>query len=588
MRHHPIACGLTALFSLSAVGALAEDRVHTATPIKHLVVIFQENVSFDHYFGTYPIAQNNPGENPFRASSRTPKNVNTLLTPLDVNNHFLPLAGLDLINKNPNGPLGSGAAINGADASNPFRLTPAQALTSDQGHNDLPEQDADDNGKMDAFPHFTGTSGPPPTGIGRSLVMGYYDGNTVAAMWNYAQHFALNDNAWTTTFGPSTPGALNLISGQTSGFDAFINVVDSLGNLLHNTHEAKDGHGNYTEIGDGDPYLDVCSNTSIDNVTVHGRNIGDLLNARDITWGSFMGGFDLTITNADGSTGCKRSSTTTAPGTVTFTSADYIPHHAWFQYFASTRNITHARPGSVVAIGHTRDPHTGKVDAANHQYDIHDFFDALRAGNFPAVSFLKAPAYQDGHPGYSDPIDEQHFIVNVINTLEKNPEWESTAVIILYDDSDGWYDHQMPPVVNASFTTADALNGPGVCQVGQQQGRPVAATPLNGAFGQPAQGRCGYGTRIPLIAVSPFSKVNYVDHTLVDQSSVLRFIEDNWLFGERIQPNGSFDTIAGPLNNMFDFDRHEEGEARKVFLDPSSGAVVFTAASDDGDQRGQN
>jgi phospholipase C len=495
-----------------------------------------------------------------------------------VNNHFVPLAGLDLINKNPNGPLGSGAAINGADASNPFRLSPAQALTSDQGHNDLPEQLADDNGKMDDFPHYTGTSGPPPVGIGKGLVMGYYDGNTVTAMWNYAQHFALSDNAWTTTFGPSTPGALNLIAGQNSGLDVFVNVADSSGNLLHNTHEAKDGNGNYTEIGDGEPYLDACSNTGIDNVTLHGRNIGDLLNAKDITWGSFMGGFDLTITNANGTTGCQRSSATVAPGTVQFTSADYIPHHAWFQYFASTRNISHARPGSVAAIGHTRDPHTRAVDPANHQYDIHDFFDALSAGNFPAVSFLKAPAYQDGHPGYSDPIDEQNFVVNVINTLEKNPEWESTAVIILYDDSDGWYDHQMPPVVNPSFTTADALNGPGVCKVGLQQGRPVVTTPLNGAFGLPAQGRCGYGTRIPVIAVSPFAKVNYVDHTLMDQSSVLRFIEDNWLFGERIQPGGSFDTIAGPLNNMFDFDRRQQGEARKLFLDPATGAVVSISA----------
>jgi phospholipase C len=378
MRHHPIVCGFTALLALCAVSALAEDRgaghrVHTATPIKHLVVIFQENVSFDHYFGTYPMAQNNPGETPFHASSHTPKSINTLLTPLDVNNHFVPLAGLDLIHNNPNGPLGSGAAINGADASNPFRLAPAQALTSDQGHNDLPEQLADDNGKMDAFPHYTGTSGPPPVGIGKSLVMGYYDGNTVAAIWNYAQHFALNDNAWTTTFGPSTPGALNLISGQNSGLDVFANVVDSLGNLLHTTHEVKDGNGNYTEIGDGEPYLDVCSNTTIDNVTVHGRNIGDLLNAKDITWGSFMGGFDLTTTNASGTTGCQRSTTTMAPGTVQVTSADYIPHHAWFQYFASTRNVSHARPSSVAAIGHTRDPHTGAVDPANHQYDIHDF-----------------------------------------------------------------------------------------------------------------------------------------------------------------------------------------------------------------------
>ena len=176
MKYRALFGCLTAAFAVITAGALADDhdrdrddqRVRTATPIKHVVVIFQENVSFDHYFGTYPNAQNNAGEAPFHASPRTPKSINTLLTPLDVNNHFVPLSGLDLLNNNPNGPLGSGAAINGADASNPFRLTPTQGLTSDQGHNDLPEQSADDNGRMDAFPHFTGTSGPPPAGIGKA------------------------------------------------------------------------------------------------------------------------------------------------------------------------------------------------------------------------------------------------------------------------------------------------------------------------------------------------------------------------------------------------------------------------------------
>jgi len=56
------------------------------------------------------------------------------------------------------------------------------------------------------------------------------------------------------------------------------------------------------------------------------------------------------------------------------------------------------------------------------------------------VSFLKAAAYQDGHAGYSDPLDEQHFLVDTINHLERLPSWKSTAVVIAYDDSDGWYD----------------------------------------------------------------------------------------------------------------------------------------------------
>ena len=91
---------------------------------------------------------------------------------------------------------------------------------------------------------------------------------------------------------------------------------------------------------------------------------------------------------------------------------------------------------------------------------------------------------------------------------------------------------------------------------------------------------------MPLLVISPFAKRNHVDHTLTDQTSVLRFIEDNWLNGERIQPGGSFDTIAGTLNNMFDFDRDGD-EPRRVILDEATGAVVSVSASrDDDDDRG--
>src|SRR5260221_8335172 len=357
----PTAFGMVSAMALALAGALAEDRsgrdsddfhrIPTATPIKHVVVIFQENVSFDHYFGTYPNALNLPGETTFKARPRTPK-VNNLVNPLDVEHNFKPLTGVDLLHNNPNSvatnpvnpvpPLTNGVANkNGSNASNPFRLSPAQALTSDQGHNESPEQSAYDNGHMDGFPVFVG-SGGTPTGTGKSLVMGYYDGNTVSAMWNYAQHFALNDNNYTTQFGPSTPGALNLISGQTSGFDATLNVLGPTNNLLHATHEAFSDAAHtpssLTEIGDGDPLLDVCSNPAIDQVTMHGKNIGDLLNAKGITWGSFMGGFDLSIKNPNGTTGCARETNPTAPGTPAFTSVDYIPHHAWFQYYVSTRN----------------------------------------------------------------------------------------------------------------------------------------------------------------------------------------------------------------------------------------------------------
>src|SRR5437016_12041288 len=92
--------------------------------------------------------------------------------------------------------------------------------------------------------------------------------------------------------------------------------------------------------------------------------------------------------------------------------------------------------------------------------------------------------------------------------------------------------------------------------------------PIRDDAGQPIQGRCGYGPRLPLIVVSPFAKRNFVDHTLTDLSSIVRFIEDNWGTG-RIG-GGSFDAVAGPLMNMFDFSDRGSDE-RQVFLDPATG-----------------
>ena len=77
-----------------------------------------------------------------------------------------------------------------------------------------------------------------------------------------------------------------------------------------------------------------------------------------------------------------------------------------------------------------------------------DFWRAANAGNMPAVSFLKAPNYQNGHPYTSDPIDEQNYLVNTINRLQNLPEWNSMLIIVTWDDSDGWYDHVMPQIVS--------------------------------------------------------------------------------------------------------------------------------------------
>jgi phospholipase C len=512
----------------------------TTTPIKHVVVIYGENVSFDHYFGTYPNATNPAGEPQFHALPNTPT-VNGLDT--------------SLLDDNPN-------------EYNPERLGPEQAVTCDQNHGYSAEQSAFDGGLMDQFVQdTTGGSCTQQTYLDnqtygpKGIVMDYYDGNTVTALWNYTQHFTLNDNSYSTQFGPSTPGALNVVSGQTNGAVAENGTTTAV--------------ANGTDIGDGDPVYDECSNpttalsttdipgTSIaepggTTIGMTGQNIGNLLNTKSITWGWFEGGFTPS-SYSDGRPICATAHANIGGAST----ADYVQHHEPFQYYASTANPMHNSPTSVSQVGVSDPTGTSLANAVNHQYDVSWFNQTIDNGNMPAVSYLKAPAYEDGHGGYSDPLDEQKFVVDEINEIEQSKFWPSTAIIIAYDDSDGWYDHQMGPIIRQSQDTADTLNGPGKC------GSTTTA---------PAQNdRCGVGPRQPLLVISPWAKQNYVDNTFTEQASIVRFIEDNWSLG-RIG-NDSADASSGSLLNAFDFNQ-SYGHAPAIILNDTTGEIEKTIYPD--------
>jgi phospholipase C len=600
------ALGTAVALSLPAGVEAAQTVAHpaagaTATPIKHVVVIFQENVSFDHYFGTYPKAANTSGQD-FHAARNTPR-VNGL-----ANTRGAGGAG-NLLTNNPNLDAGGNQA-------NPRRLDPANlndVLLCDQDHNYNAEQKAFDGGKMDKFVTSVGTA-TGTNSLGQpckaSDVMNYYDGNAVTGLWNYAQHFAMSDNSFGTTFGPSAPGAVNLVSGDTGGVGKMINGADTDGDTV------SDGKGGNSLIEDAQPYYDDCSTR--DAVSLTGSNIGDELNAAGLSWGWFQGGFRPTTTFAAATASSPQPASTfipdefkgkfatapasdqglcnavhpigpavggtggTTPGPTNYGNKDdYIPHHEPFQYYASTANPHHLPPASLAAIGTDTQAITGgtpQFNTANHQYDTSDF-DALvgaishgflSPAHLPAVSFLKAPGYQDGHAGYSDVYDEQQFVVNEINALENTPDWASTAVVVAYDDSDGFYDHVFSGVHNPSNTSAvvtppgpqDFLSGLGLC------GNTASHSPLAGQ-----NGRCGYGPRLPLLVISPWAKHNFVAHNLTDQSSIIKFIEDNWRL-PRI--SGSYDAIAGSLDGMFSF-HHSPGRDGTLFLNPVTGQPLATS-----------
>jgi phospholipase C len=302
-------------FASATIYAAAVTTTHsTLTPIKHLVIIFQENVSFDHYFGTYPHAMNGANGSKFTANSYIPSANGLSTSPA-------------FLTYNPN-------------SANPYRLDPTQQRTCDITHSYSGEQKEYDGGLMDKFVQF---SDPlfsfNPKEIGKcnpNQVMGYYDGNAVTAVWNYAQHYAMSDNYYGTTFGPSVPGHLNLISGQTYGAAVIPSSESSFSNIK--------GVVNGTVIGNPDPVRDDCSPSFLPSsglISMVGKNIGNLLNSKNVTWGWFSAGFKPSIKTAEGKWICTSTNHTSFGG---WNSHDYYPDVEPFQYYNSTANPHHIPP----------------------------------------------------------------------------------------------------------------------------------------------------------------------------------------------------------------------------------------------------
>ena len=605
----------------------------TATPIKHVVVIFQENESFDHYFGTYPKAANTDGRR-FHAARGTPA-VDGLLP---ATSRSLPRNlrhTTNLLTNNPN-------------ASQPQRLDSSPTglaggaggqLTCDEDHNYSDEQQAFDGGKMDHFVQSTGTDAGTKSPFGTtcqaSQVMDYFDGNTVTAMWNYAQHYSLGDNSFGVTFGPSAPGAINVASGDTGNVDTTHTAMNpSISTSTSPDGDlTPDGKGGYSLTNDAQPYWDDCSTR--DAVAFNGTNVGDVLNKAGLSWGWFEGGFRPTTTFAAASSATGHTGQSTATfipdefsGSFTGKNVppnasnqalcdsvnpvgvalggtgqwgykdDYIPHHEPFEFYASTANPHHL---TVPANGAGQDTLVGlkeigrdtqsyvnavpQFNTPNHQYDTSDFDQLvaaihrgrLPASALPAVSFLKAPGYEDGHPGYSDPADEQAFVTREIDSLMRTPDWHNTVVIVNWDDSDGWYDHVYSGVTNPSLSPSDNLTntntntiGPGQPTSGQCGPSPQTKAPLAGE-----QGRCGFGPRLPMLVISPYARVNHVDNDMTDQASIINFIEYNWhlpgIPGSADRVLSRLDRSEGikfDLAGMFDF---KQPQAKTLILNPSTG-----------------
>ncbi|MCZ8513766.1 stalk domain-containing protein [Paenibacillus filicis] len=231
--HYSLLASLTLglLFPYASARAADSPSPATASPVKHLVVIFQENRSFDNYFGTYP---NAPG--------------------------FRPLPGTPAAEGIPQGSYNLDE--NGKQVA-PFLFSNEELQTADVNHNFDDMAKAVNGGKMDGFYM---ASENHAKGTGR-IAMGYYDYNALPAYWQYAQHFSMADHFFQPIFGPSTPGALYLVAAQSGNAGNAIkgDPVPAFGPLG----------------GDGGKRWEPLTYA----------NIGDKLSAKGISWSWYQGGY---------------------------------------------------------------------------------------------------------------------------------------------------------------------------------------------------------------------------------------------------------------------------------------------------------
>ncbi len=415
---------------------------------------------------------------------------------------------------------------------------------------------------MDQFVQSVGTDGgttpPGVTCARRRRVMDYYDGNTVTGALELRP--ALRDERQLVRHDVRAVRAgrdqrrLGQHGRRRQNPAHRRTARRSRRRPRPNADLTPDGLGGYSLTSDAQPFWDDCSTR--DAVALTGTNIGDELNAAGISWGWFQGGFRADdelrrralAATAHRASRQRRSSPTSSRASFTRQGRPDRTRRTRRTATTSTRSASRSarrrpravrlqgrlhrppravpvlrldrepapprRPASLVAaIGTDTQTLRRRRAAVRHReshYDIERLRLARRSDQrrhdclrprFRRSRFLKAPGYEDGHAAYSDPADEQQFVVREINALEKTPDWSSTAVVVNYDDSDGWYDHVYSGVTNPSASVADNLTNTVLGKINARTRRPAVRCEAAGerSRSRGEQGRCGFGPRLPLL-----------------------------------------------------------------------------------------
>jgi phospholipase C len=483
--------------------------------VKHVFVIYQENRSFDSYFGSFPGADN-------------------LASPLAQMHGFRQYD-----------PLGNQWVT-------PFRITAAD--TADADHSRLSLLTKSDGGRMDLFVS-TEEFGLIARGYSREdaqrvglLTMAYEDCDVIPYYWEWAHNFALYDHFFQAMYGPSTPGNIEIIAAQTGltqwARDATQQVAgNDSGPGEPVVNDSEPAFGPYGPGGAPDPLKAQYDQTyatlplefagkeanqaKADSEDVKG-DIRALVarGAAPIPWGWYQEGF-----------GSKKHAFENP----------YIPHHNAVQYFGYIRNNhyfwqgVHSLSALFPALENGTLGDRGVIFVKGGK--VNDF------GFKPAD---KSPYVQyhfrgdDDHPGYSDSQISEAMAAEVVNAIARSRYWHDSAILITWDDSEGFYDHVPPPQFERC----------------------------------PDNHPCGDGPRVPALLISPFAKDHAIVGDVSDHTSFARLVET--IFGlpalaslpdeSRYMPEGPRDTNPDLSDLTGGFDPERLSGVKQPI--PASAAII--------------
>jgi phospholipase C len=381
------------------------------TKIEHVIVIMQENRTFDHYFGTYPGADGIP---------RTTGSPTVCLPDPKTGQMVRPFH--DGADKNIGGPHSHADSVADVDGGRMDRFV-AQLRQAQAGC-------------IDPTNYYCSSQSPPD-------VVGYHDVREIPNYWSYAKNFVLQDHMFEPASSWSLVDHLFMVSAWSARCTSPTDPLSCTNEVAHPIPERTPG-------GPKPP-----RNFAWTDLT-------HVLHAQGVTWGYYV----ATGTEpdcADGEMECPAvTQTSDTPGIW-----NPLPSFATVQEDGQLANIQ----------------------------PIQNFYAQAQAGSLPAVSWVVPDSIQSEHPPHLV-TDGQAYVTGLINAVMSGPNWSSSAIFVSWDDWGGFYDHVIPPVVDEN----------------------------------------GYGIRVPGLLISPYAKHGFIDHQVLSFDGYLKFIEDRFLGGQRLDP----------------------------------------------------